>query len=61
MFLGWWGFPWELILTPVQVARNLMGMLRKENLHSPSPQLENIARLNIAQQALTARRPSPEG
>src|SRR5689334_8826679 len=27
LLLGWWGFPWGLILTPVQVVRNVSGML----------------------------------
>src|ERR1051326_9155054 len=28
LVLGWWGFPWGLILTPVQVTRNIIGMSR---------------------------------
>ncbi|MBX6316663.1 MAG: hypothetical protein IRY99_27680, partial [Isosphaeraceae bacterium] len=30
--LGWWGFPWGLILTPIQILRNLGGLLS-----SPDP------------------------
>src|SRR5262252_4770125 len=27
-FFGWWGFPWGLILTPVQIIRNIVAMSR---------------------------------
>src|SRR6185436_14736942 len=26
LFLGWWGIPWGLVLTPIQITRNLTGM-----------------------------------
>jgi hypothetical protein len=47
-FLGWWGFPWGLIITPVQVTRNLWGIARTPSSMTPSPQLEKIARLILA-------------
>ena len=25
--LGWWGFPWGLLMTPVQIGRNIAGAL----------------------------------
>src|SRR6202030_3002117 len=25
--LGWWGFPWGLVITPVQVARNVKALM----------------------------------
>src|SRR5688572_24843332 len=28
LIAGWWGFPWGLIMTPVQLGRNLIGMVR---------------------------------
>ncbi len=34
--LGWWGFPWGLIVTPVQLTRNLMGIFRKPARSGPS-------------------------
>ena len=27
VFLGWWGFPWGLIMTPIQILRNLAGFV----------------------------------
>src|SRR6266700_798156 len=36
---GWWGFPWGLILTPVQITRNVIGMFGGPNPSRPSPML----------------------
>jgi len=47
LVLGWWGFPWGLIMTPVQVTRNLSGMFGGPNPESPSPALERIVRLHM--------------
>ena len=33
LLFGWWGFPFGLVLTPVQIGRNIVGMLR-----APIPQ-----------------------
>lgn len=48
--LGWWGFPWGLILTPIQIARNLAAIGRTADASSPSPQLEKIVRMKLASQ-----------
>jgi len=56
LLLGWWGIPWGLVMTPIQVARNLVGLLRPEGrLKAPSPQLERAVRLQLAAGA----RPAP--
>ncbi|HOX08865.1 MAG TPA: hypothetical protein PK280_20895, partial [Planctomycetota bacterium] len=26
LVFGWWGFPWGLVMTPIQVGRNVFGM-----------------------------------
>lgn len=44
---GWWGFPWGLIVTPIQVSRNVIGMLGGPGRDQPSPKLEKIARLTL--------------
>lgn len=54
-FLGWWGIPWGIIMTPVQVVRNLVALFRSEDSLTPSEQLENLVRLNIATQALESQ------
>ena len=55
---GWWGFPWGLIMTPVQVIRNLRGIFGGPDPLQPSPQLEQAVRVSIARQALAARQVS---
>ena len=45
---GWWGFPWGLIMTPVQVGRNLVGMASAPGQSGPSPQLEKTVRTMLA-------------
>jgi hypothetical protein len=50
LVLGWWGFPWGLIMTPVQVARNVIGMVKGPDELRPSPMLERMVRLGIGSQ-----------
>lgn len=54
LILGWWGIPWGLIMTPVQVVKNIAAMLRSEDSLTPSEQLEHLVRMGIASQALEA-------
>jgi hypothetical protein len=58
LLLGWWGFPWGLILTPVQIGRNLVGIGKSADASSPSPELEKLVRMTIA--ANTARTVRPQ-
>jgi len=48
LFLGWWGFPWGLVWTPVQIGRNLWGLTQSPSSFAPSEQLERIVRLSMA-------------
>lgn len=52
LVLGWWGFPWGFIITPVQVGRNIVGMFSAPDPDNPSPRLEKSVRIAIASQAL---------
>lgn len=45
---GWWGFPWGLVVTPVQVIRNLIALAKGPDPLNPSPQLEKLVRLYLA-------------
>jgi hypothetical protein len=47
LFLGWWGFPWGIVMTPIQLVRNLTGLL-SEPASQPSTQLERLIRLDLA-------------
>lgn len=58
LFFGWWGFPWGLIFTPVQITRNLIGLCNAPNPAQPSPQLEKLTRLHIAAQLLAQNQAS---
>lgn len=50
--LGWWGFPWGFIMTPVQVGRNIIGLMSGPDPAMPSARLEKVVRIVIASQAL---------
>lgn len=51
---GWWGFPWGLILTPIQVGRNLASLAKPPEVSKPSPEMEKVLRIAMARQAVTA-------
>ena len=55
LLVGWWGFPWGLVMTPVQIGRNIAGALKAEP-ERPSPDLETAVRIMIASRA--AKRPA---
>jgi hypothetical protein len=46
--LGWWGFPWGIILTPVQVGRNFFGLFSSPNPQQPSPEMLKLIKLQLA-------------
>ena len=50
--LGWWGFPWGLLVTPMQIARNISALTRRPDPLTPSPELLRAARIHIATQAV---------
>ena len=52
---GWWGFPWGLVMTPVQLFRNLAGLVQINQPTAPSPQLVHLIRLHIAANAIEAQ------
>jgi hypothetical protein len=47
LFLGWWGFPWGLILTPVQIGRNIAGMCSRTDSSQPSPELRKLVKVMV--------------
>jgi hypothetical protein len=50
--LGWWGFPWGLFVTPVQVIRNFTSMARGPDPAQPSDELSHLVRMSMAAQAM---------
>ena len=54
--LGWWGFPWGLVITPLQIGRNVIGMFRTPPIGA-SPELQHAVSLEIAAAALHSQAP----
>jgi hypothetical protein len=52
---GWWGFPWGLILTPVQVARNIVAMCSGPDNARPSADLQKLVQVNLGVQLLNTQ------
>jgi DNA-directed RNA polymerase subunit RPC12/RpoP len=55
LLLGWWGFPWGLVMTPVQIVRNLAGLTRNADPEHPSKHLTEMVRIHLATEALPAK------
>lgn len=51
LILGWWGFPFGILLTPVQMTRNIAGIFRRPSPLMPSDKLTHMVRLNLAAEA----------
>ena len=52
LLLGWWGIPWGILMTPVQLTRNVIAMAKPPDPTKPSARLETIVRLSLAQEAM---------
>jgi hypothetical protein len=52
LFIGWWGIPWGILMTPVQVGRNIWGALKAGESATPSSSLEQMVRVHLASRAL---------
>jgi hypothetical protein len=59
LFLGWWGFPWGILMTPVQLGRNMFALFKAPDPTSPSQALEKILRLQLAAQIVERQRRIP--
>jgi hypothetical protein len=61
LLFGWWGIPTGLIMTPIQVTRNFIALVRPPDPTKPSAKLEKFVRLHLAAQLVnhqqTAGRP----
>ena len=55
LFFGWWGFPWGLILTPVQVTRNIVNMASGPDAAAPSADLRKLVQVHIGSQILAGK------
>jgi len=50
LFLGWWGMPLGFLITPVQLARNFVGItgIKGPDDMTPSPELRRMVQLQLA-------------
>lgn len=55
---GWWGFPWGLVMTPVQLVRNLSAMTGNAAEDGPTRAFEQRIRLLLAAAAVDATAPT---
>lgn len=58
LLFGWWGFPWGLGMTPLQICRNIVEMAGGPKPNNPTPLLEKYVRLNAAAQLVSVPVPS---
>ena len=61
LVFGWWGFPWGLILTPVQVTRNIAAMSRGHDTSKASGELRKFVLVNIGRQIAANNKASSAG
>ena len=52
-FLGWWGVPFGLLITPVYLYKNLYSLVFPVSTSEPSLYLREYVRNNLAHQAMT--------
>ncbi|NCO37239.1 MAG: hypothetical protein COZ06_14600 [Armatimonadetes bacterium CG_4_10_14_3_um_filter_66_18] len=48
LVLGWWGIPWGLIMTPIQIGRNIVGLFKTPAPSGPSEALTSVVRATMA-------------
>lgn len=58
---GWWGFPWGILMTPVQIVKNLHGIVFGPDPETPSAELERMVRLIVASEILNGGSASANG
>ena len=56
--LGWWGFPWGLLMTPAQIIRNVGYMISGPDPTRPSDKLVEMVRVRLSSQLLKEERES---
>lgn len=54
--VGWWGVPWGIIVTPIQLIRNVVGLVSGPNPTVALPELQNLVRMELAARLVHASR-----
>jgi len=60
LFFGWWGFPWGIIMTPVQIGRDIVALTCGPDPTKPSAELHRMVRMNIAASPATQQGTRPD-
>ena len=58
LLFGWWGFPWGLLVTPIQISKNVIGIIKNPGQLHPTEKLHKQVRLILGAQALAQREES---
>ncbi|KML59238.1 MULTISPECIES: hypothetical protein [Burkholderia] len=53
--LGWWGLPWGIVLTPIQLVRNALGLAARDP-EVATQQFEQLVRRKLAARRLQRER-----
>lgn len=53
LIFGWWGFPHGIVGTPIQLFKNIKGMLGGPSSSQPSENLKRMVRINMAEEKLS--------
>lgn len=56
---GWWGFPWGIVMTPVQIARNIHAVLTPPDAAKPSEALKKHVAMALGAQLVKAQQTPP--
>ncbi|MFW5784662.1 MAG: hypothetical protein ACOCW1_00635 [Chitinispirillaceae bacterium] len=59
-FLGWWNFPWGVIMTPVQIIRNSVEILNGYIQEKPSGRFRRALKLKLAKFYMEKRKKEQE-
>ncbi len=46
-FLGWWGFPFGLLVTPIQLIRNIVALFQVPRPGRPTKNLQKLVRIEL--------------
>ncbi len=54
LLFGWWGIPWGIVFTPVQIFRNAAEMIFPQDRALPSERLKRLASVQLASRVVPA-------
>jgi hypothetical protein len=57
--VGWWGFPWGILVTPIQIVRNLVALCSPPAPSKPSDSLRKLAAINLAARFTAEQKANP--